>query len=190
VWNCFYREKSMDTEKNGIQFARLIRDTVDGSIDDINRTLGPRTNKNTFFEYIALLLWISTKEAITILPKELIQETIDRICFANFILLEESGLKNTSGFNNKIFEDFLHNRFGTYNSAWNTFAMKDEQLCKVTVIHNFIIYCLTDNEDMTEAEKEYNKLFPDPKEWVNQQKCILKHFDYFSDRAKSVFLSI
>lgn len=179
----------MDTKGIGLQFARLIQDTVDGSINDINRTLGPRSKKNAFFEYIALLLWISTKEAQTVLPTGSIQEAIDRIYSAIFILLEESGLKNTSGFNNKIFEDFIRNRFKTYNWAWNTFSMKDEQACKVTVIHNFILYCLTDNENMNEAEEEYNKLFPNPKEWTNHLKCILNHFDYFSDRAKSVFLN-
>jgi hypothetical protein len=177
----------MDTKELGSQLARLIEATVNPqSMDDIGSTLGQRC-RNIFLEYIALLLWIATKESSIVLPKEYAQTTSNAIFSAIFLLLEEAGIKKrVCDFNAQAFESFIHDRFETYYRAWRAFPIDDIELSEANVAHNFIVLCLTDEEDLTKAGEEYRKLFPKPADYITHLKCVLHHYRQFVERVKSV----
>lgn len=178
----------MDTKELGLKLAKLIEETVGESMDDIFSTLG-RDVGEVFLEYIALLLWIATKEASIVLPEKSIQPTIDAMTCWTFSILEERGARACEDFNEKIWGDFILNRFDLYHWAWHTWPTKVRgeiedkdallELSQVTVAHNFIICCFAD-------EAEYHKLFPNHKDYGAHIGCVLDHYRRFSERAKSV----
>ena len=189
----------MDTKKLGIELARLIEETVNLSMDDICSALGKSVG-DVFFEYIALLLWVVTKEASIILPEKSIQPTIDTMTCATFYLIEDSGAKSLKDFNEKIWEDFILSRFGLYHSAWHAWPTKVRgeiedkdvllELSQVTVAHNFVLCCLTKTADLHKANIEFRK-HPNYKgNYPTHIGCALKHYRRFSERAKSVLSRI
>lgn len=173
----------MDDKQLG-ELGSLIAETLDESTPDISRTLGKHPEE-ILFEFIALLLWIVAKEAQTILPEKLLQPTIDTILTATFLRLGENA-NFLKIFNEKTWEDFINDRFGTYYWAWRAFPIEDEQLSKVTVAHNFILCCLTKNGDSTKAGVEYDAHYPVNKYYAAHIGCVLNHYRRFSERVKSI----
>lgn len=185
----------MDAERLGIELGDLICETWAESIDDITTTLGRRI-EDVFLEYVALLLWIVTKEASIVLPEKSFQHASNVTFSVTFDLLEDVGgikkIKLCEGnFNVKTFESFIHNRFETYYGAWRAFPtlgdpLDDVQLSEYTVTHNFIVMCLTETEDLAKAGAEYCELFPDPDDRAGKTIRIMDHYHRFSERVRSV----
>jgi hypothetical protein len=171
-------------DKQFEELGSLIAETLDESTPDISRTLGNHHGE-ILFEFIALLLWIVAKEAQTILPKKLIQPTIDTIFTGTFLLLGENA-NFLKIFNEKTWEGFIQGRFEIYYRAWHAFPIEDEQVSKITVAHNFILCCLTENEDLTIAGEEYSKFFPNPEDRAAHLRCVFNHYRRFSEKAKSI----
>ncbi|MCK5472888.1 MAG: hypothetical protein KAI59_02560 [Planctomycetes bacterium] len=175
----------------GAELARLVEDTLDKSLPDINSALGNHHGQN-MIEFIALLLWIAVKEAQTVLPEKLIQPTIDTIFTVFFLRLVEN-VNFLKIFNEKTWEDFIHDRFGTYYWAWDAYRTEygmvlddekaNEELSIFTVVHNFVAFCCPEEENMTKAEfaeymtKHYR---------TGRIGSVLNHYRRFSEKAKSI----
>lgn len=186
-----------DTEKLGFELAETIMEMAHESIDNIRDTLH-KPSQNVLLEYIALLLWIVTKQASIVLPKESIQSTIDHVHSVVFSFLEDAGFRKIKMlgeyFNEKTFEGWIGNRFKLYYWAWDVYSsMKDDscsneenealsQVSEVTVAMNFIVCCFAD-------EVEYHNVFPNPKERTAHTVCVLNHYRRFLEKVKRVFSS-
>lgn len=178
----------MDTERLGIKLGRLIAETFGESIDDITSTLGRRI-EDVFLEYVALLLWIATKEASIVLTDKSFRHASNVAFSVTFDLLEDAGgrkkIKLCGGdFNMKTFEAFIHDRFEIYYAAWKVYPtigdpLKDAQLGKVSIANNFIVCCFVD-------EAEYRKLFPNEEDTAVQAMRVLHHYNRFSERVQSI----
>lgn len=181
----------MDTKELG-ELGSLIENTLYESTPDISKTLGKHPGE-ILFEFIALLLWIVAKEAQTILPEKLIQPTIDTIFTATFLRLGESA-SFLKIFNEKTWEDFVRNRFELYYRAWNAYRTEwgmvledekaNEEFSIVSVAHNFVAFCCTEEEDMTKAE--FAEYMSSEHYRTGHIGCVLNHYRRFSEKAKSI----
>jgi hypothetical protein len=189
------REDVFDIEELGYELAVAMMEMTDKSLDEICSTLNV-PSQNVLLEYVALLLWIVTKQTSILLSKNLIQSTIDYAHNITFSFLEDAGFKKVKlpegNFNETTFEKWIRNRFELYYWAWNTYySMKDEcseeevealsQASEAAVAMNFVVCCFGNKE-------EYHKLFPCPDDRVPHTVCVLNHFRQFTEKARSILL--
>ncbi|HIJ71874.1 MAG TPA: hypothetical protein HPP87_11000 [Planctomycetes bacterium] len=170
----------MDSEGLGFELAKEIQEHVIESSEDICRNIGVPL-QNVFLEYIALLLWSASKEIQNSLPKKHFKQAIDLTFSASALLLEEAGIReHMSDFTPEAFESFIRDRFETYYGAWRGFAIDDDELSEVTLAHNFVLLCITDEEDLSKATH------PNRDDYRRHIQVVLRHYRIFTGRAKAL----
>jgi len=171
----------MSSEDLGIELAKEIYSTVVASAEDICENFGVPL-EDVFLEYITLLLWVGAKEIQNWLPKERIQETIDVMASTTLAILTKEVIgRNDPGFTPKSFGSFVHNRFELYYSAWRALQVDDDNINEITVVHNFVLYCVTDSDgDMAAFQRR------DHKEHAEHMGAILEPYRAFTKKAKAL----
>ena len=170
----------MNAKRLGIELAKEIQDAMTESAEDICETLGAPI-QDTLLEYIALLLWAASEEIQNSLPKKHIQATIDSTFSATLLLLEEAGIGSLiREFTPDSFQSFIRNRFEIYYGVWRAFPIDDDELSEVTLAHNFILLCVTDDEDLAQATH------PNRDKYVRHIQVVLRHYRVFTGRAKAL----
>ena len=178
------------------ELSSLIRETIDKSTPDISSSLGKHPGE-ILFEFVALLLWIVTNKAQTVLLKKQMS-IIDDIGDAFFLIFGENA-NFLKIFNERTWHDFICDRFGIYYGARDAFRTQlgvvledeevNEELSIFNVAHNFVVLCLTqDDKWNADLAKAGAKLSEDvsSKEMSDKTSQVMKHCCQFSDRAKSI----
>lgn len=172
----------MDTERLGIELGHLICETCGESIeeiDDIISTLG-RMNL-VFLEYIAFLLWTTTKIASTFLPEKSFQHAVNVAFSVTFDFLNAiEELRDHPEFNMKKFEEFIHNRFEQYYAALKDYPTGEGSVGarrNFSVVLCFIRCCFA---DMTECLNKDMSVISDT------SLVVVHHYNRFLERIQSV----
>ncbi len=104
----------MSPKECGVELAEQIQKAVTESVNDICGSLGVSI-QDVLLEWIALLLWIASKEIQDSLPRTYVQATIDSTFSCTLFFLEEADIGGRiSDFTPESFQSFVHSRFETY----------------------------------------------------------------------------
>lgn len=200
----------VNTENVGLELAEAINIMLCESGDDIQSTLGKRSDSSpgslssfwTAWEYTALLFWITTKQAAIVLPEDSISPAIGTalgVIFSYWKNAEVSahGDLGDDGLSLQMFQDFVWDRFRLYDWAWNGYGpaiMAEMEATAIAegygkeAVQQFREVNVAHNFIIMcfQDEAEYHSVFPNPKDRAAHMACIVNHYRRFAETIKTI----
>lgn len=172
----------MDTERLGIELGYLICDMCGESIEEIDSKISALGRMNhVFLEYIAFLLWTTTKVTSSVLPDKSFQHTSNIAFSVTFDFLNTiEDLRDHPEFNMNKYQDFIHDRFEQYYGAWKDYPIDESHINSrqnFNVVLCFIRCCFA---DMTECLNKDESVISDT------SLVVVRHYKRFLERVQSV----